>query len=378
MDFDLGEEHQAVAELAAQIMGDLSTPSRLAELEASGAGLDAELWGRLADANLLSVSLSEDVGGSGLGFMATALVALEAGRRTARVPLVPSVVTGAMAIDSFGSEVARKEVLPKAAAGEAVLTCALGEPDGADPVEPATRAVRAPGGWLLTGTKVCVPAGMEASWILVPASTETGGVGIFVVDSTGGGVEKVPQETTDWTRECHLELSGARCEDAFVLGDPDGDPRRAAEIVRWITERQVAALAMEAAGACQEALRLTAEHAKQREQFDRPIGSFQAVAQRAADAYIDTEAVRLTALQAAWRLDAGMDAAAAVEITAYWACEGGQRVVLAAQHLHGGLGVDRDYPLHRYFLRMKKIELAIGGANAHLARFGKMLAEEPV
>ena len=129
-------------------------------------------------------------------------------------------------------------------------------------------------------------------------------------------------------------------------------------------------------GVCQEAVRLTAEYTKTRQQFDKPIASFQAVGQRAADAYIDAEAVRLTARQAAWRLDAGMPAAKEIAVAKFWAADGGQRVVHAAQHLHGGIGVDRDYPLHRCFLSAKQIELTLGGATSQLRRLGAMLAAD--
>jgi 3-oxocholest-4-en-26-oyl-CoA dehydrogenase beta subunit len=133
-----------------------------------------------------------------------------------------------------------------------------------------------------------------------------------------------------------------------------------------------------AIGVCEEALRMTAEYTKTREQFDRPIATFQAVGQRAADSYIDTEAIRLTAWQAAWRISEGLPAAHEAAIAKFWAAEGGQRVVHAAVHLHGGIGVDKDYPLHRYFLLAKQIELTLGGTTPQLLKLGAMLAAEPV
>jgi alkylation response protein AidB-like acyl-CoA dehydrogenase len=132
------------------------------------------------------------------------------------------------------------------------------------------------------------------------------------------------------------------------------------------------------AGACATALALTGEYTKTRVQFDRPIATFQAVGQRAADAYVDTEAIRLTAWQAASRLSAGLPASSEVAVAKFWAAEGGQRVVHAAAHLHGGVGVDRDYPLHRFFLLTRQIELTLGGANESLRRLGRTLAAEPV
>jgi len=126
-------------------------------------------------------------------------------------------------------------------------------------------------------------------------------------------------------------------------------------------------------GIAEKALELTASYVSERKQFDRPLGSFQAVQQRAADAYIDVEAMRLTMLQAAWQIDAGRDPGHAVEVARFWASEAGQRVVSAAQHLHGGMGADVDYPLFRYTLAMKEIELAFGGATETIARMGAML-----
>ena len=126
------------------------------------------------------------------------------------------------------------------------------------------------------------------------------------------------------------------------------------------------------------ALELTAQYTKDRKQFDVPIASFQSVAHRAADSFIDTEAVRLTAQQALWRLSVDMPASAEVATAKYWTAFGGQRVVHTAQHLHGGVGVDRDYPLHRYFLSAKEIELQLGGTTRQLLALGQLLAAEAV
>jgi alkylation response protein AidB-like acyl-CoA dehydrogenase len=182
------------------------------------------------------------------------------------------------------------------------------------------------------------------------------------------------EDTTSGIPEARLELTGAMIDEGDVLGQVDGG----GAIVEWIVERATAATCAVMSGVCREALRLTAEYTKTREQFDRPIATFQAVSHRAADAYVDAEAIRLTALQAAWRLSAGLPAAEAVAVAKFWAAEGGQRVVHAAQHLHGGIGVDRDYPLHRYFLWAKHLELTLGGATSQLLRLGAMLAAEPV
>jgi alkylation response protein AidB-like acyl-CoA dehydrogenase len=147
-------------------------------------------------------------------------------------------------------------------------------------------------------------------------------------------------------------------------------------VLAWLIERASCALANLALGACEEALALTAEYARTRKQFDQPIAMFQAVGHRAADAYVDVESIRLTTLQATWRIAAGLPAAKQVAVAKHFACEAGQRVVHAAQHLHGGIGVDKEYPLHRLFLAVKQLELTLGGSTPQLLALGNLLATE--
>jgi alkylation response protein AidB-like acyl-CoA dehydrogenase len=370
MDFSLSEEQQATRELAKQILGDLMTPERHRELELAGEWTDTKVWSALADAGLLGIAVPEVHGGAGLGFLEVALVLEEVGRTTAKVPYLPTVVLGAMPLAEFGTAEQQSQWLPKVVSGEAVLTAALVEPQR-EPAAPATIATRAGDAWTISGQKDFVPAGLDAALILVPARTDDG-VTVFLVDPKADGVHLDRIDTTTGIPEARLALDGAPA--AGVLGTVGGG----AEVIDWIVLRATAALAATAVGVCDAALRLTAEYTNTREQFGRPIATFQAVSQRAGDAYIDTEAVRLTALQAAWRISAGLPATTEVAIAKFWAADGGQRVVHAAQHLHGGLGVDRDYPLHRYFLWAKQLELTLGGATASLLRLGRALAAQPV
>ncbi len=157
--------------------------------------------------------------------------------------------------------------------------------------------------------------------------------------------------------------------DARLGGVSDG-----AAVIEFLVQRSTAALALVQAGAAAASVSLMAEYTKTREQFGKPIATFQAVGQRAADAYVDAEAIRLTAWQAAWRLAEGLPADKEIAVAKFWAADGGQRVVHAAVHLHGGVGVDREYPLHRFFLNTKHIELTLGGATDQLLRLGATLA----
>jgi acyl-CoA dehydrogenase len=388
VDFTYSEEQEAVRQLAGQIFGDRATHERLKEVEAAAGDegpIDRELWRELAQAGLLGIHLGEDVGGAGLDFVAACLVIEAAGRTAAYVPVVETMAYGAIAIDRFGTDAQRKTWLSGVANGETILTGALAElvgevilPGG---VEPTTIASAQPdGSWQLSGTKACVPAALVADTILVPATRRSSdgasaGTGVFIVDAGAPGLSMTRQTPTTGRPEAIVELDGVTVGVDRLLGgeDADGDA-----IVGVMTEFATTALCIQEAGACAAALELTAEYTKTRVQFEKPIATFQAVGQRAADAYVDTEGIRLTAWQAASRLAVGLPAAAEIAVAKYWAAEGGQRVVHAASHLHGGVGVDRDYPLHRFFLLTRQIELTLGGANESLRRLGKMLADEPV
>jgi len=373
VDFSLSEEQEAARDLAKQILEDRITHERLKELEAGEEVFDRDTWAELAKAGLLGIALPDDVDGSGLGFVALCQVMEQLGRTVAPVPLFATSVLGALPIAEFGSQEQRSKYLPGVVAGDAVLTAALVEV-GTDALHPSTTATPDGDGWVLNGVKTCVPAGLVADEILVPAATTDGSIVVAIVDPAAPGVTLERQDTTTGIPEARIELEAVK----VAAGDVLGDATTGAQIVEWTVDHANAALCAIATGVCETALRMTAEYTKTREQFDRPIATFQAVGQRAADAYIDTEAVRLTALQAAWRLEEGLPASAEVAIAKFWAADGGQRVVHAAQHLHGGIGVDRDYPLHRYFLWAKWLELTLGGATPQLLKLGAILAAEPV
>jgi alkylation response protein AidB-like acyl-CoA dehydrogenase len=373
MDFTLTEEQQAITDLSGTLLREQVTADRLKQLEADpDAVYDRELWATLAEANLLGVMVPEAHGGLGLGPVELALLLEEVGRAVAPVPvLASSVATAALA--RFGAPDQQAAELDAAVRGERLLTTALVEPLG-DPLRPTTVATGDGDGWTLDGLKTCVPAGLAADRVLVPASTATGEVGLFLVDRRADGVTVHRQETISRIPEAELALDRVRVGADALVGPIDAS----ATALTWVVELTTVGLSAEMVGVADAAVRLTAEYTTSREQFDRPIATFQAVGQRAADAFIDTETIRLTALKAAWHLADGRPAAKEVAVAKYFASEAGQRVVRAAQHLHGGVGVDRDYPLHRYYLWAKQLELSLGGAARQLQALGRLLADEPV
>jgi acyl-CoA dehydrogenase len=214
-----------------------------------------------------------------------------------------------------------------------------------------------------------VPAGPIADAVIVPAATDDGDT-VFVVRTDEPGVVVAPQAMVDGDDAGWIELSGVELDADRVLGGVGS----AAAVTAWLTARGTVGLCAAQLGVTERALELTAAYARTRVQFDRPIGAFQAVAQRLADAYVDVQAIRLTLWQAAWQLSADRPADAAVATAKFWAADGGHRVAHAAVHIHGGVGLDLDHHVHRYFVAAKRNEFTLGGATAQLRTLGDLLA----
>jgi acyl-CoA dehydrogenase len=369
MDFTLSDEQQAIAELADTILGEQCPPDALRAQEKAGEPLAVAAWKALAAADLLGLALPSSAGGSGLGVVEAGLVAQQVGRHVAPLPYWTSTAA-ALAVARWGSDDQQARWLAGTADGSSPLAVAAWGPTTS--AHPDGRpAVRVASDGTLHGALSPVPWAGQATAMVVAADGNDSGedhgdgdTALYVVPLDGPGVTRTDEIAINHEPAQTLVLEGASAE---RLGG-------GAEALHWLEQRTRSLLAATMLGMCEGALALTATHVTERQQFGAPIGTFQAVAHRAADAYIDTEAIRLTTLQALWRLDAGMDAADAVAIATYWAAEGGHRVVHAAQHLHGGIGVDVDYPVHRYFRGEKVVEALLGGRHAALARLGTALA----
>jgi len=372
MDFNPTPEQVDAAALARGILADQVTQERQRAAEASGARHDAALFSALGEAGLVGIALPEEYGGAGLSLQELTSVITETGRVVAPLPLAWHSPT-ALAIAEFGTDAQKQEWLPGAAAGTVVLTSALSEDRADVPEQPATSATRSGDSWVVTGSKAVVPAGTVAGLFVVPASTDEG-VTVFLVRPDDGGVTVVAQALSDGDRAAHLELEGVLLSAGRILGGVGVG----AEIVTWLAERLTTALCALQLGITEGALELTASYAKEREQFGRPIGTFQAVSQRLADGYIDVVGLRLTTWQAAWRLSEGLPAEVEVATAKLWAADTGHKVAHTAVHVHGGVGIDLDGEAHRYFTGAKRIEFMLGGTTAHALAIGRALAAEPV
>jgi acyl-CoA dehydrogenase len=369
MDFTLTPAQDDLGALSRQILTDTVTRERLREIEATGTGFDPALWSDLAAAGVLAAALPEAVGGSGFGLLEHCTVLIEIGRTVAPVPYLASIVLGAAAVAAFGSPDQQERWLVPAATGGLILAAALAEEDSEDARRPATTADRSGESWELSGSKTTVLGGTIADILLVPAST-TDGPAVFVVAPSDPGVSVRPQHVTGGDATAVVELSRALVPQDRVLGSVAAGP----EIIDWLTARATVGLCALQLGVTERALELTAAYARSREQFGKPIGSFQAVSQRLADCFIDIEGIRLSLWQAAWLLAEERPSVTEIATAKFWAAEAGHRVAHTAVHVHGGVGIDMDGDIHRYFAAAKHNEFAFGGATAQLRRIGAVLA----
>ena len=369
MDFTFTEEQETIAKVARQLFEHRVTPEHLTELEAGEVRYDAALWRELAAADLLGIALPENVGGSGHGFLELALLLTEVGWSVAPVPVYATLLLGADTIARYGDDAQRQRHLPDVVTGGRLLTAALAEPGRSDPTAPATTARRDGDVWRLDGSKELVPAAQIAHAMLIPATLDDGGVGVFLLDADADGVDIRPVATTNGEPHADLILDGV------VVSGQERLPGNGAEIVESLLARALVGLCAIQLGVAERALRMAAAYTTEREQFGRPIGSFQAVQQRMADAFIDVEAIRWTMWQAAWLLAQGGPPGREAAIAKFWAADAGARVAATAQQVHGGIGIDTTYPLFRYFLWAKHNELTLGSAPAQLARLGAVYSE---
>jgi 3-oxocholest-4-en-26-oyl-CoA dehydrogenase beta subunit len=371
MDFGFDETQRAVAESAEKVFGGVVSDQRVSEIERTPDRFDERLWEELARAQLLGLAIPEANGGGGLGLTEVCLVLEQQGRTVAPVPLWATAVLGAMPIARWGTDSQREAWLPGVAAGEVKLSAALSDVGAYRGRVPAVSAVADSGGWRLSGTALGVPQAHLAQRVIVPARTEDRIV-IAIVDPAAVGASLERAETTDRQVHPHLHLDGVAVTEADVIAEPHDS----SAVLAGMLEMARTGLAAIALGVASEATRRAAAYQNERHQFGRPLATFQGAKMRAADAWIDTEAIRVTLWEAAWRIDTGRPAADAVAVAKWWASEAGQRVVHASQHLHGGIGADIEYPIHRYFFWGKQIELMLGTPPAQLDALGEILAAD--
>jgi 3-oxo-4-pregnene-20-carboxyl-CoA dehydrogenase alpha subunit len=387
MDFTLDETQQAAACLAAEVLGQARSPGGAAGARrydppvpadpgaADPPAYDAALWKELAQAGLLSLALPTWMGGDGLGVLDVAAVLTEVGRQAAAVPALATLALGVLPVVRWGGRGEQRALLDGVASGDVVLTAAVREPSDVMPVAPATTASLAGGSaggtgrGTVSGVKVGVPYGAAADWILVPASIAAGGEGtaVMVVAKSASGLSWQRTYSAAGAPEYTLRMDGAPV--SHVLG---AGGRAVAGLCQFAT----AGACCLADGAVAAALELTRAHLASREQFGRPLATFQAAAGKVADVYITARTLHLATLSACWRLQTGRAADADLDVAAYWLADQAPAALQTCHHLHGGIGMDVSYPLHRYSSLVKDLSRFVGGAEHRLDLLGARACKE--
>ncbi|OLT48580.1 acyl-CoA dehydrogenase [Saccharomonospora sp. CUA-673] len=370
MDFTPTEAQRDLAELTRRIAADHPP----AEPVGSG-GFDRNLWTALGGAGVLDAALPAHVGGGGFGVAEQCSVLAELGRAVAAVPYLPTITMAATTLAEHADGETLERWLVPIVRGARIVAPAL--PETGAPVS-FTLTENGHGFATVSGQATAVEAGAFADGFLLQASSADGDVlALVAADAPGLRVER--QQLVDHADAALVHATDVR---------PDAVLPPAS--VPWLRRRGVLGACARQLGVLERALELTAAYAAERTQFGKPIGGFQAVRHRLADAYLDVDAVRLTLWQAAWLLaehattepahgtdtseTVGTELDAAIATAKYWAAEAGHRVAHTAVHVHGGVGIDVEHEVHRYFVVAKRGEFAFGGASAHLHRLGDLLA----
>lgn len=360
MEFSFNEEQRAIADLAADVFAAHGSDDYHARMGESGQSFDAQLWEQITQTGLVNLALSADSGGSAQGMQELGLVLEQQGRHLGLVPLWQHQLVS-LAIEAHGKPQLRQRVLSPLSTG-AQIAALVTELDH----HASLRASRTSNGWTLNGNLAAVLLDDVHSWLLAPATTEQG-LRWFLISANQQGMNKTHAVLTDLQPVCDLAFDNASLPD-----DCDLDPAVSA----WLEPRIALCVTSLQLGVLNEALQRTALYVSERHQFGRPLGSFQALAVRAADAYIEVELLRSAQWQLAWRLDQNLPATAAGRVAKHHAGQAGHIVGHTVQHFHGGVGADLRYPIHRFYLKSQAQAAIGGGAEEQLARIGRALAEE--
>jgi alkylation response protein AidB-like acyl-CoA dehydrogenase len=367
MDFSLTETQGQLKGLVARIFSEQVSQERLRSLDSTGY-YDAALWTQLSESGFLGVTLTSDMGGVDEDFETLCVLLEEAGRSVAPVPLFDVLVSGAFALQTIDQSPAVEAALRNLVSGEGVVCAALHEADQQNLLTVKTQARFDGQHWLLSGSKQQVPVADKSGACWTLANTQEG-LGVFLFDLQAPEIVRTRQVITSGEYQYQLDLTQVSAE--LLIGGSE---------VETFVERAVlhgmAACSAMAVGVCAEMTRMAALYTTEREQFGKPLATFQAVAHQLADCHINTEALRGLAQQAVCLLNqqgVGNAAREAAWVAKIFAADALHRVSHATQQVHGGTGVDRDYPLFRYCLLAKKLELLCGSQGALLQQLGKAL-----
>ncbi|MGM9922742.1 MAG: acyl-CoA dehydrogenase family protein [Bacillus sp. (in: firmicutes)] len=377
MDFALNEIQEVFKSTAHKYFKEKCTVAALREAEGSENHYSPIFYKEIAEMGFIGLMIPEEYGGAGGSFMDLALVVEEAGAAVFPAPFASTLAYGVLPILQFGTEAQKRGLLPKIAEGKLIITGAFPEPQAHYDLMYVAAAARKEGDtYSLSGKKMFVPYAAAADYFLTLARTtdsidaSSEGLSLFLVkgDQAGVRINPLPAIGSDGLYE--VDFEGVTVTDADLLGNVGQGWEAAQKIVELATALQC----IELTGLLHRATQVTNEYVKERHQFNRPIGSFQSVQHRLADMYTIVEGSRLAAYHAVSKLDQGVSAEREVAIAKAFICKEGQKVLVGAHQLHGGMGIDIDYPLQFCFRRFKSMQVNLGPTNVHLKKVAASLS----
>ena len=365
MDLALSEEQEMLRTMARELLTDKLPKAVVREIEESELGYSPDLWREMAELGWVGLVFPEKFGGGGMGFLDLAVLLEEMGKACLPGPYFSTVILGGLPILDVGSEEQKQKYLPKIASGETIFTLALTEPSARyDAAAIEVKANANGDAYILNGTKLFVPDAHIADYMLVVARTDDkakgeAGITIFIVDARSPGISHTMLKTMANDNLCEVVFNQVSVPTENILGQLN----QGWSDVQNIIQRAAIAKCCEVVGCVQQALDMTVDYAKERKQFDRPIGSFQIIQHYCADVATDVDGARLSTYQAAWMISEGLPCTLEVAVAKAWAGEASQRIMALAHQIHGAIGYSIDHDLQFYTRRAKAAEATFGDAS---------------
>ena len=365
MDLELSEDQKMLRKTARDFLVNECTKPFVREMERDEKGYSPDLWQKMADLGWMGLPFPEQCGGWGGSFLDLAVLMEEMGRACLPGPFMASVVLSGLTILEAGSDAQKEQYLTAIAKGD-IFTLALTEPNGGyDAASIHTKATAHGDDFVITGTKFYVPDAHVASHLLVLARTKEGakedGLSLFLVDAKSHGIKCTQLKTIGSDKQCEVVFDNVKVPKANLVGKLNhGWPA-----VQKTLQLAAVAKCAEMVGAAQQVLEMTTAYAKERIQFDKPIGSFQAIQHHCANMLVDIDGMRLLTYEAAWLLSAGLPADKEVAMAKAWVSDAIVRVAKLGHQVHGGVGYTIDHDLQLYYRRGRAAASLFGDANYH-------------
>ncbi len=375
MDLGFSEEQEMLRTTARDFLDNECPKSLVKEMAEDEKGYTTELWKEMAELGWMGLTIPEEYDGMGMTFLDLVILLEEMGRACLPGPFFSTVVLGGYTILEAGSEEQKKELLPKISAGDLILTLALTEPSGSyEPDAITVKATPKNGEYVISGTKLFVPDANVADYLICVARTKEGaspedGITLFLVDAKGPGITTTLLKTIAGDKQCEVVFEDVKVPKGNILGELD----KGWGVVEKVLAKATVALCAQMVGGAQAALEMSVNYAKERVQFGRPIGSFQAIQHYCANMLTDVDGSKFITYEAAWKISEGLPATMEVSMAKAWVSEAYRRVTLLGHQIHGGIGFCMDHDMPLYFKRSKAAEPTFGDADFHREMVAKQL-----